>query len=224
MTGVGKTFLATGVVERLQALWEVPAIYLDTKGGEFDHLAGRPGVLHHESQTPPPWPPPAGITSVIWTPERDDVKLYDSFLAGVKASRRKAIVVVDELSSLGRESAETFAPSLAILLKQGRKLEITVVVLSQELAYVPRSVLRQTTHLALMMFDPADPDDFDTRRAEKLSGLPAVTQRYMFNYRSRAEPWKKWLYRDAQQLLGLPRRKLANVRNAPPVSRVPLHP
>lgn len=208
MTGVGKTFLATGIVQRLQAIWEVPAIYLDSKGGEFDHLLGREGVVHVEGQTPPEWPPAPGVNTIIWTPDRDDIRLYDAFLADIKASRRKCVVVVDELSSLGKESAKTFAPALPILLKQGRRLEITVVVLSQELAYVPRSVLRQTTHLALMMFDPADLHDFDTRRAQSLTGLPPILKKYEFNYRSRAEPLKRWKYRDAQQLLGVPRIRL----------------
>lgn len=214
MTGVGKTYLVTSLVDRLQALWRVPAIFVDSKGGEFDHLEGYTGVAFYRQDAPPPWPLPDGVNVAVWSPERDDLAAYGRLFTQVKESRRKCVVVIDELSSMGKESADTFTPALPILLKQGRALGITLFVLTQELAYIPRSVLRQTTHLVLMMFDPADPDDFDTKRAYRLGGLPPVTRKWAFNYRSRSEPEKRWTYDNIQQFLGVsaPRRRSSRER------------
>lgn len=207
---MGKTTLVTLLTDRLQAAWRVPAVYIDSKGGEFDSLEGLEGVRFFRQQEPPPWPLPEGVDVAVWSPERDNLPDYETFLARLKAARRPCIVVVDELSSLGKEQPDTFVPSLAILLKQGRSLKITLLVLTQELAHIPRSVLRQTVHLFLMANDPADPTDFDTLRAAKLGGLPPVTRKYMFVYRSRLEPEKRWTYKNIQQFLGSgprPRRR-----------------
>lgn len=213
MTSMGKTTLVTLLADRLQAAWRVPAVYIDSKGGEFDKLEGLEGVRFYRQQTPPPWPLPDEVEIAVWSPERDNLADYEAFLAAVKAARRPCIVVIDELSSLGKEQPDTFVPSLGILLKQGRALKITLLVLTQELAHIPRSVLRQTSHLFLMANDPADPSDFDTLRAAKLGGLPPVTRKYAFVYRSRLEPDKRWTYKNIQQFLGAgaarPRRQRA---------------
>jgi len=229
--GVGKTTLAVNLVARLQQLWGAPAVFIDSKGGEFDNL---PGAAWWRKQEAPHWPWDGEIPQavqegqqpllLVWTPEYDDIPTYGAFLESLHNSsrpnaRRPVIIVVDELSSLGGTNPQSFPVSLAKILKQGRARHITLVVLTQELAYIPRQVLRMTTHLLMMMQDSADPNDFDTRRVVQLSGLPAPTEKYQFNYRNRMVPGQRWQYQNYQQFLGLARQGAKSRRPGRPAFR-----
>lgn len=219
MTGCGKTTFARPLTQHFQRqLPGSPALYIESKIGEFDDIPG----LHIRRQEPPTLDElfesserGAGL-AVIWTPEHDNEKDYDALFERVLKAHRPIVIVVDELSSLGGKNGQSFPINFARVLKQGRSLKITLIVLTQELAYIPRQVLRQTMHVFMMMFDPSDPEDFDRLRSQKLTGLPAINQRFAFNYRSRLEPWKAWTYPGGfKQFFGMarpPRRKQSNKR------------
>ena len=199
MTGCGKTTLAKPLAGYVRALLPQPVLYIDSKGGEFDDVQG----LHLRRQQPPTL---AEIVSsehggvTIWTPEHDAEEDYDRLFENVLKARRPLIIVVDELSSLGGKTGQSFPLNFQRVLKQGRALNITLIVLTQELAYVPRQVLYQTMHLVMMLFDP---ESFDAKRAGMLAGLPPVDVPYAFTYRNRALPLQRWRYRDFRQFFGL---------------------
>lgn len=213
MTGCGKTTFAKPLVAYVQRLLPQPVIYVDSKGGEFDDV---PGALHLRQQKPPTLAEIFNAnaqngTAVIWTPERDAEEDYDALCETLLKARRPAIVVIDELSSLGGKTGQSFPLNFQRLLKQGRALHITVIVLTQELAYIPRQVLYQTMHLVMMLFDP---ESFDAKRAGMLAGLPPVDVPYAFTYRNRAIPLAAWRYRDFRQFFGVSRSHSRRTRAA----------
>lgn len=209
MTGCGKTTFAKPLVAYVQRLLPQPVIYVDSKGGEFDDVPG----VHLRQQKPPTLAEifNAQHAAVIWTPERDGEEDYDALCETLLKARRPAIVVIDELSSLGGRTGQSFPLNFQRLLKQGRALHITVIVLTQELAYIPRQVLYQTMHLVMMLFDP---ESFDAKRAGMLAGLPPVDVPYAFTYRNRAIPLAAWRYRDFRQFFGVSRPRPRRTRAA----------
>lgn len=200
MTGCGKTTFAKPLAAYIRALMPQPILYIDSKGGEFSDVAG----LHLDRQQPPTLAElfSGEYSEIVWTPERDAEQDYDALFEQVLKARRPLIIVVDELSSLGGKSGQSFPLNFARALKQGRALNITLIVLTQELAYISRQVLYQTMHLVMMLFDP---ESFDAKRASQLAGLPAVNVPFAFNYRNRALPLQRWRYRDFRQFFGVSR-------------------
>lgn len=178
MTGTGKTTFAQRLMRELRGLYPEAALFvLDSKG---DPLFARwPGV--DTRQEPPPIPrEPGGIQ--VWSPPWDDAAGYDAWFGEILKARRPAVVFVDELSSIGGARGADFPVNFARLLKQGRALGISAIVLSQEAAYIPRQVMNQATHAAVFRLQ----DDVDLRRAAKLLGFddPRNPEReHGFHYR-----------------------------------------
>lgn len=178
MTGTGKSTFAVHLAQELRRLYPTVGLYvLDSKG---DPLFARwPGFDSGEAP-PPPLREPGGVQ--IWSPPWDDLAGYDAWLGGILKARRPAIVFVDELSSLGANRGAAFVTNFARVLKQGRALGISAIVLSQEAAYIPRQVANQATHAVVFRLQ----DEVDQRRAAKLLGLPAPrdpAREFAFHYR-----------------------------------------
>jgi hypothetical protein len=143
--GCGKTTLARQLVSGLARLYPMASVYiLDSKG---DRLFDRYANLV-ESEAPPPALAPGA--SVVWRPPDDDIDAYSAWLNSILKTRRPAIVFIDELSSLGKNSANSFAPGYAKMLKQGRSLHQCVITLTQDAAYIPRQTFGQLDHLVRM--------------------------------------------------------------------------
>lgn len=158
--GCGKTTLARQLVSNLRKLYPMAGVYiLDSKGDRmFDH---DPGLS--ESAEPPATLGPG--ESLVWRPPDDDIDAYDAWFNGILKSRKPAIVFVDELSSLGKNSGNSFAPGYAKLLKQGRSLHQCVITLSQEAAYIPRQVTGQLDHLVRMRLL----DEYDAKKLDRMA-------------------------------------------------------
>lgn len=166
VTGSGKTRFAKRLMRTLLALYPFANLYiLDSKGG--DDFAGWPGLIP-DQEPPAPLYRQGGIQ--IWQPPDDDSADYATWLAGIKEARRPAILLIDELSSLGAHGSTSFPVQYARLLKQGRSLRICVVTLSQEAAYIPRQVSKQTTHLVYFRLSPDDRHGIT--QAARLLGMP----------------------------------------------------
>lgn len=150
-TGSGKTLFAKRLIRELLSLFPLTNLYvLDSKGDQFP---GWPGMV--PSQEPPA--PLVGARRIqVWQPPDDDTADYDTWLDGIKRADGPAILLIDELSSLGRGTFNSYPPALARLLKQGRSLQKCVVTLTQESAGNPRQVAKQTTHVVGFSLNPTD--------------------------------------------------------------------
>src|SRR2546429_336223 len=75
------------------------------------------------------------------------VEEYDQWLTKILRAEQPAIVLIDELSSLGGMTGRSFPRGYFLLSKQGGKHGISLISCTQEAAYIPRVTLGQTTHL-----------------------------------------------------------------------------
>lgn len=114
----------------------------------------------------PPILRPDGTNFVaVWTPEEDDLDMYDDFYKQIYQEGRPALVVTDELSSVTTENGRG-TRYFNILLKQGRGLEISMASLTQSPSYVPQSYLRQAMHVVRFRLN----DEFDAKKLTKAMG------------------------------------------------------
>ena len=174
-TGTGKTTFSKRLLEEMRRLYPVAQVYvLDSKGnGDFD---GWPGEVETD-EPPDPLSGPGGVQ--VWRPSLDDLPTYDEWFHkllrggfeltvredGQRRVKRPKILLIDELSSICTRSGETVA-GFQKLLKQGRGLWESVIVLTQEIAYIPRQVRNQTTHIVRFRLN----DDYDSRKVDALIG------------------------------------------------------
>lgn len=163
MSGSGKTTWVRQLIPRIFAWYQVPIIILDTKGqGEFDDIADELSIT---DKPPKPIVKPA---VQVWKPPLDDIDAYDQFLSQILKNRKPALVVVDELSNLGKGNADSYPNGYRLLLKQGRGLKISTVSMVQEAAYIPRQTTGQTSHL--LRFHLLN--DYDKLKMARMMGLP----------------------------------------------------
>jgi hypothetical protein len=162
-TGTGKTTWARELLQRLQSAYPAVRTYiLDSKlAGDFDRFTGEfvGGQI-------PPRPLAKPGTTQIWQPPVDDVEQYGVWLENILKARQPAIVLIDELSSLGGRTGLSYPTGYFKLLKQGRGLDISAITLTQEAAYIPRQTLGQTTHLVRFRLQ----NEEDRRKADKVLG------------------------------------------------------
>lgn len=169
MSGSGKTTFALELIVRVKRWYNIPIIIFDTKGqGEFDGIAD---VLSID-QRAPLFPSSPGI--LVWKPPLDELEQYNLFLERILKSHKPCMVVLDELSNLGRGNPDSYVPNYALLLKQGRGLKISVLSMVQEYAAIPRQTVGQTTHLFRFHLL----NDYDRAKMNRMLGLPE-RQKYL---------------------------------------------
>lgn len=163
MTGCGKTTWARELLKRLRLAYPGAGVYiLDSKQvGDFAAFDG----VRITSQLPPGPVGRAGEVQ-IWQPPVDDVEGYSEWFETILHARKPAIVLVDELSSLGGMSGRQFPLGYFKLMKQGRGLDISMISLTQEAAYIPRVTLGQTNHLVRFRLL----NEHDQKTADKILG------------------------------------------------------
>lgn len=84
---------------------------------------------------------------LLWRPEDDLRDEYDDYLQQLFRLRRPFVCTIDEVANLGGDSGQSFPQGLRLLLKQGRVFGETLIMGTQELAYQPRQIVGQATHL-----------------------------------------------------------------------------
>ena len=145
-SGGGKTTAVQAILVQMQKAWPtVPIEVLDPKHEKaFNTWWNLPGVTRWKEIEAPQPLKKSGI--MIWRPPDDSAEAYNEYLKRVYLSRKRRIVYIDELSSLGgpNESAQGYPRYLRILLKQARSLGITFIIGSQEVGYIPRQILGQS--------------------------------------------------------------------------------
>lgn len=118
-----------------------------------------------QDAAPPALAQPGAIQ--LWTPKKKDLAEIDSWLESIFEHKQPSIVVIDELSSVVSNGGQKYPDYLDILLKQGRAPGMSVIVLTQEAAYIPRNILGQATHLFRFRLN----DDFDAQKIDKKLGI-----------------------------------------------------
>lgn len=172
-TGTGKThFMKMLLRAFIEATGGYLPIYiLDSKCpisrpdmSDFKHLFVKGvGKRHTGNSLPPLLNPSKGKDFVsVWTPEEDDLGLYDEWFKQIYQAGQPCLVVVDELSSVTSESGKG-TRYFNIILKQGRGLGISGINLTQSSSYVPQSLIRQAMHIVRFRLN----DEYDSK---KLSG------------------------------------------------------
>lgn len=145
-SGGGKTTAVQAILVQMQHAWpSTPIEVIDPKHEKaFQSWWNLPGVVRHSSVEAPQPLKHGGI--MIWRPPDDSPEAYNEYLKRVYLARRRRIVYIDELSSLGgpNESSQGYPRYLRILLKQARSLGITFIIGSQEVGYIPRQILGQS--------------------------------------------------------------------------------
>lgn len=191
MTTSGKTTFTKRLIRELRHIYpQVRTYVLDSKGA--DDFTAWPGLV--TSETPPqPLRTPGGVQ--VWQPPEDDVAAYGEWLERLLKARQPAIVYVDELSSLSKSQGRADYPSaLAKLLKQGAKLGVCAICLTQEAAYIPRQIRTQASHIVRFRLQD---DDHAADQARRLLGLPEVREpqaRHGFFYRNLGTQAPAWEY------------------------------
>lgn len=196
MSGSGKTTFARQLIPRMRAWFHVPVIIFDTKGqGEFDDIATTLSI----DQRAPEFPSDNGV--FVWKPPLDMLEEYDLFLERILKARRPCFVVIDELANFGRGNPDSYVPNYALLLKQGRGLNICTLSMVQEYAAIPRQTVGQTSHLFRFHLL----NDYDRLRLNRMLGLSKMQQDleppvpFGFFYRRVDKPGPVYSYNNWQE-------------------------
>ena len=154
--GSGKTH---GKKQLTRELWKLFPDFginiLDSKPDEgYD---GWPGIL---AQDEAPEPAPPGQI-VIWRPGIDNLAAYDQWFGAILKSKRRALVDIDELSSVCDKQGRC-TQNLQRLMKQNRSLGITLELGTQETYWIPRQTLGLAVHiLRFALLHPRDANNID---------------------------------------------------------------
>lgn len=167
--GSGKT---TYIRAWLPSMWNfypgLRTYILDSKGyGEFDDLTVLPNShLVIDQEAPLPLSEPGVL---VWKPPLNDFAQYDRWCEMLLRDQKPCVIVFDEIGSLSKNARKAdFPPNFVLLLKQGRIMEESVVVMTQEMAYMDRNIFGQMTHFLRFWLT----NRYDIRESNKLMGFP----------------------------------------------------
>lgn len=164
MTGTGKTTFAKRLITTLKDAYPGAHVYiLDTKPMHRD-FQDIQGYRIESDEAPDALKSPGAVQ--VWCPNVDDVKQFDTWFRRIAHNEKPAIVLVDELANLTGFTGRVFPQGYALLMKQGRGIDMSIISLTQEAAYVPRQVFSQPTHV--LQFRVLN--EFDRRLGAKLLG------------------------------------------------------
>lgn len=147
-SGGGKTTASQAILVRLHDIWQADPMYvLDNKPSRsFNTWWHLKGVTRWSKDSDPPLLK-RGI--LIWRPKDPDiVEAYNAFFKKILLAGKPCIIYIDELALTNGERERGGYPAyLGKLLKEGREKDITIIIGSQEAAYVPRQLLGQTNYV-----------------------------------------------------------------------------
>lgn len=198
-TGSGKTTFVRELMRQMRRFYRGLNIYiLDSKGvGDFDRMGGE---MYQKDDPPDPMPRGAGRI-FVWQPSRDDLDAYDAWFGKLLKSDDPFLLDIDELSSIATKNGDS-PLNYQRLMKQGRGKRKSLVNCTQELAYVPRQVVTQTTHaLRFQLLGEYDPR-VGNRLVRRAARDPEPPQ-YGFYYARMDKPVPAVLYRDYKEFFGL---------------------
>lgn len=201
MSGSGKTTWVKQLIPRVVGWWNVPIYILDSKGqNEFDNIASE---MHQDQRAPHIIPDNGGI--LVWKPPLDDYAEYERWFNFILKTRQPCLLVIDELASLGKGRADTYPPSYQLLLKQGRGMKMCMVSMTQEVAYIPRQVAGQTSHVFRFHLI----NSYDVAQSARILGIGEAQKHmepplpYGFFYRRVDKPSPIYSFTNWQQFFGM---------------------
>lgn len=205
-TGSGKTTFAKRL---LQTYYDaaakrggaIPIYILDTKGfaaaklgrDDFRLFYAVPhGRVHRAAEPPEIRRPKKGPEFIVWQPDPEEAMLdsFDEFFARLYRSGVPSLTYIDELSSITDATGKKYPRYYDILLKQGRGLYQALITTTQSPAYIPPSVLRQTTHMLRFRLN----DTYDAQKIWRVMGKAAEEEprdEFGFWYRDVRRPVAK---------------------------------
>jgi len=154
--GSGKTFAEKQLARELLRLFpDMGVNVLDPKPDEgFDTW---PGLVGSDEAPEPAAPGQV----VVWRPGYDNLTEYDRWFESILKGKRRALVVIDELSSVCDKQGRT-VQNLQRLMKQNRSLGITLEIGTQETHWIPRQTLGLAVHiLRFALLHPRDANAID---------------------------------------------------------------
>ena len=182
-TGSGKTTFAKQLISNLSVSYpEVPIYILDSKHlGDFTEWYE--GLVTSDNV-----PPPIDKGVQVWQPATDNQDAYDAWFTQILGTPGPAMTLVDEISSVGKGKGNDAPVGFQRLLKQGRSSGKMTINCSQEMAYVPRQIKTQTSHVVRFLLT----GDFDPKAANRLMGRsnndPEPHSQYGFYYMHVGKP------------------------------------
>jgi hypothetical protein len=154
-TGSGKTTGALEITDNfyIQSKGRIPIYILDSKNsGDFTKYTQQGiGKHYYGNDIPPLYNKKGEGTFIVWTPDTDDVEMYNEWFKRVYLNGRKnkqpCFIFIDELSSISSRGGAT-PLYYDTLLKQGRNLGggCSVLSLIQQARYCPIAMASQLTH------------------------------------------------------------------------------
>jgi KaiC/GvpD/RAD55 family RecA-like ATPase len=213
-TGTGKTHFARHLITTIAQATHgyLPIYILDSKcpiarpdKSDFKMFFRKGIGRRHVGNKVPPIIRPQGRDFIqVWTPEEDDLDMYDEWYKQIYQEGQPAVVLTDELSSVTTEAGKG-TRYFNILLKQGRGLEISMINLTQSPAYIPQSLLRQAMHVVRFRLN----DEYDAKKLTKAMGRVVEEEpehEHGLWYRNVQVPVKKMpavYYKNMQEFFGL---------------------
>lgn len=200
VTGSGKTTFCKALLSHIRKTYPAARLYIidsKYKGGDFEQY---PGIVRSQIA---PDPLRAAGGTLVWQTPLDDRDQYHVFLERILHHGKPAFVYIDELSSLGGRTGQSYPVALAKLLKQGRGLDIGLAVTTQEAHYIPRQVLGMTTHLVrFALQDDQDARKIDRKLRRDNADIGVDPAWYGFLYRRLDGPYRLYTFDSYRQFFG----------------------
>ena len=197
-TGSGKTHFAKDLLEYYRRQYpHVKRYILDSTEDGMDGVIGKVEVRGNKI----PDPLRTADFTQVWIPDTDVPALYNQWFERILYAREPAIVFIDEIASLTNGKSTDPLDGFIKLLKQGRKHDITVIALTQEIARVPLTLFRQMTHFVLFRINN---ETYDMSMARKYLDVDKEQQSHPkaqsgFFYRRTDGDYAHQEYASAQQ-------------------------
>jgi hypothetical protein len=161
----GKSTFSRELLRELREAYPALRTYILDSSNDKDFRTF-PGLHIESEEAPDPIRQPGAIQ--VWRPPIDNIESYDAWLTRILKAEQPAIVLIDELSSLGGMSGRSFPRGYFLVSKQGGKHGISLISCTQEAAYIPRVTLGQTTHVVRFRLL----DSHDAKKVDKLLRRP----------------------------------------------------
>ncbi len=203
ITGAGKTTLARELIKILARLAEA-AGYLRWRLFVLDGLnvGDYDGFANHILSEEAPEVEHGGRVQV-WHPLLESPVQIERWLRRIRETADKdepTFVLINELEEVIYEKLG-FSEEYRKLEKMGRGLKITMITLTQEASYIPRTAVGQASYIIRMFLG----NEVDARKLDKrirnTQGEPTTPYGFWFNWRGNRGP--ALFYRDMREFLGI---------------------
>lgn len=182
-TGTGKTTFAKTLAKQLLGMFpETPFYILESRAAnDFEEWYSNLYV----TDDPPPL---IEKGAQVWRPGADRQSAYNEWFDRLLHAPGPAVILIDEISSIGKGKSNDAPESFQRILKQGRALGKCMINCSQEFAGSPKQIKTQTTHVCRWRME-GDQDQWSANRLiRRAHNAPEPKHKYGFFYTRIDEP------------------------------------